>query len=237
MAMAAGQSGGPLSGEAPSSLTITGPAVITNKAGRSLPLADLLASAGVDFVAAESRRVAPGQANAAFDTAMHGILALAGPEFEDFVTFSFAAHFIEVAIDPETFQVRVPRAVSVIDCGKVISLRTARSQVLGALVWGIGAALREASEVDPRFGGFLNSNIAEYHIPVNADIGEYTADFIDKPDLRFNPIGAKGLGEIAMCGIAPAIANAIYHATGRRLRSLPIRLDDFHNVDAWSGAQ
>jgi len=143
-------------------------------------------------------------------------------------TFSFAAHFIEVAVDPKTFQVRVPRAVSVVDCGKVVSVRTARSQVLGALVWGIGACLREVSDVDPRFGGFLNANLAEYHIPVNADIGEYFVDFVDEPDFQFNPIGAKGLGEIAMCGVAPAIANAIYHATGRRLRTLPIRLDDFH---------
>jgi xanthine dehydrogenase YagR molybdenum-binding subunit len=133
-----------------------------------------------------------------------------------------------VSIDPETFQVRVPRAASVVDCGKVVSLRTARSQVLGALVWGIGACLREASEVDPRFGGFLNSNIAEYHVPVNADIGDYIVDFIDEPDFKLNPVGAKGLGEIAMCGVAPAIANAIYHATGRRFRTLPIRLDDLH---------
>jgi len=94
------------------------------------------------------------------------------PEYPDFVCFQFIAHFIEVSIDPSTYQVRVPRPVSVVDCGKVLSARTARSQVLGGLVWGIGACLREASEVDPRFGGFLNANIAEYRIAVNADIGD-----------------------------------------------------------------
>jgi xanthine dehydrogenase YagR molybdenum-binding subunit len=193
-------------------------------------ISDLLASAGLDFVEVSTRHTAPGQGEQAFDDAMHGLVAVAGPEFPDFVTFSFAAHFIEVAVDPETFQVRVPRAASVVDCGKVISLRTARSQVVGGLVWGIGACLREASEVDPRYGGFLNSNIAEYHIPVNADIGEYVVDFVDQPDFQFNPVGAKALGETAMCGVAPAIANAIYHATGRRLRTLPILLDDFHTV-------
>jgi xanthine dehydrogenase YagR molybdenum-binding subunit len=209
-------------------MAIQAPGTITDEAGRTVAITDLLASAGLDFVEVSTRHTAPGQGEKSFDDAMHGLLALAGPEFPDFVTFSFAAHFIEVAVDPETFQVRVPRAASVIDCGKVMSLRTARSQVLGGLVWGIGACLREASEVDPRYGGFLNSNIAEYHIPVNADIGEYVVDFVDQPDFQFNPVGAKGLGEIAMCGVAPAIANAIYHATGRRLRTLPILLDDFH---------
>ena len=77
-------------------------------------------------------------------------------------------------------------------------------------------------------GGFLNANIAEYQIAVNADIGDYSVDFIDEPDFTFNPVGAKGFGEVAMAGVAPAIANAIYHATGRRFRTLPIRLDDFH---------
>jgi xanthine dehydrogenase YagR molybdenum-binding subunit len=188
----------------------------------------LLKRTGRDFIAAGTQRVAIGQTPQAFDRAAQGHIALAGPEFPDFVTFSFVAQFVEVSIDSETFQVRVPRAVSVVDCGKVVSLRTARSQVFGGLVWGLSACLREASEVDPRFGGFLNANIAEYHIPVNADIGEFTADFINEPDTRFNAIGAKGMGEVVICGVAAAIANAIYHATGRRFRSLPIRLDDFH---------
>jgi xanthine dehydrogenase YagR molybdenum-binding subunit len=102
----------------------------------------------------------------------------------------------------------------------------AESQVRGGVVWGIGAALREASEVDPRYGGFLNADLAEYVIPVNADIGSIEVDFIDKPDPLLNSIGVKGVGEVAIVGVAPAIANAIYHATGRRLRDLPIRLED-----------
>jgi xanthine dehydrogenase YagR molybdenum-binding subunit len=227
-AIATSQPTGPLNGEQPSTMEVTAPGTITGSAGRSVAISDLIVSAGRDFVEADTKRVPIGLPAQAFDRAMQGLLAFAGPEYSDFVSFSFAAHFIEVAIDPETFQVRVPRAVSVVDCGKVISLRTARSQVLGGLVWGVGAGLRDASEVDTRFGGFLNSNIAEYHVPVNADIGEYTVDFIDEPDFTFNPVGAKALGETALCGVAPAIANAIYHATGRRFRTLPIRLDDFH---------
>jgi xanthine dehydrogenase YagR molybdenum-binding subunit len=187
-----------------------------------------LDGAGRAYVEATATRLAPGQPHEAFDHALQGLVAQAGPEYPDFVCFQFIAHFIEVSIDPNTYQVRVPRAVSVVDCGKVVSARTARSQVLGALVWGIGACLREVSEVDPRFGGFLNANIAEYHVAVNADIGDYSVDFIDEPDFTFNPVGAKGLGEVALAGVAPAIANAIYHATGRRFRTLPVRLDDLH---------
>jgi Molybdopterin-binding domain of aldehyde dehydrogenase len=99
------------------------------------------------------------------------------------------------------------------------------SQVRGGVVWGIGAALREASEVDPRYGGFLNADLAEYVLPVNSDIGSIDVEFIDEPDFQFNSAGAKGLGEVSMTGVAPAIANAVFHATGRRLRDLPIRVE------------
>jgi len=107
----------------------------------------------------------------------------------------------------------------------VVSPRTARSQMIGGVVWGIGAALREASEVDPRFGGFLNADMAEYIVPVNADIGNIETDFIDQPDPLLNNVGVKGLGEVVMVGVAPAIANAIFHATGKRVRDLPIRYE------------
>lgn len=93
------------------------------------------------------------------------------------------------------------------------------------MVWGIGADLREASEVDPRYGGFLNTDIAEYVVPVNADIGRTEVAFINRPDPRVNSSGIKGLGEVVMTGVTAAIANAIWHATGRRLRSLPITVE------------
>jgi len=130
-----------------------------------------------------------------------------------------------VRVEPGTRRIRVPRVVSVADCGRVISPRTAASQVRGGVVWGIGATLREASEVDPRYGGFLNADLAEYVLPVNADIGSIDVEFIDEPDLQFNSAGAKGVGEVSLTGVAPAIANAVFHATGRRLRDLPIRIE------------
>jgi xanthine dehydrogenase YagR molybdenum-binding subunit len=107
-----------------------------------------------------------------------------------------------------------------------MSPRTAASQLRGGVVWGIGGALREASEVDPRYGGFLNADLAEYLVPVNADIGDIQVDFVDRPDPLFNAAGVKGLGEVANVGPAAAVANAVYHATGRRIRHLPIRIED-----------
>jgi xanthine dehydrogenase YagR molybdenum-binding subunit len=186
----------------------------------------LLRASGRPFAEAVTRRLAPGQPEPVFGRLTGGLPAAAGPVYPEFVGFSFIAHFVEVRIEPTTKRIRVPRVVSVADCGTVVSPRTARSQVEGGVVWGIGATLREASEVDPRHGGFLNANLAEYVVPVAADIGEIDVHFVDKPDTRFNAAGAKGLGEVAMVGVAPAIVNAVFHATGKRLRRLPLRLED-----------
>lgn len=155
-----------------------------------------------------------------------GIPSTTGPEYPEFMSFSWIAHFAEVHVETSTGRVRVKRVVSVADCGRVMNRRTAESQVRGGVVWGIGAALREAGETDPRFGGVLNNDLAEYVVPVNADIGAIDVDFIDRPDFKLNPSGVKGLGEVAMVGAAAAVVNAVYNATGRRVRHLPIRIED-----------
>jgi xanthine dehydrogenase YagR molybdenum-binding subunit len=186
----------------------------------------LLRASGRPFAEAESRRRAPGQPEQVFGRLTGGLPAAAGPVYPDYVAFSFIAHFVEVRIEPTTRRIRVPRVVSVADCGAVASPRTARSQVEGGVVWGIGAALREVSEVDARYGGFLNADLAEYVMPVAADIGRIEVDFVGKPDPRLNALGVKGLGEVAMVGVAPAIVNAVFHATGKRLRRLPLMLED-----------
>jgi Molybdopterin-binding domain of aldehyde dehydrogenase len=123
-------------------------------------------------------------------------------------------------LDPGGATTRTP--AQILKAAARMSPRTAASQVRGGVVWGIGAVLREASEVNPRYGGFLNADLAEYVVPVNADIGSIEVDFIDRPDDKFNSAGVKGLGEVSVTGVGPAIANAVYHATGRRLRELPI---------------
>jgi xanthine dehydrogenase YagR molybdenum-binding subunit len=188
--------------------------------------ADILKAAGRPSLEVEIRRKAPGQPDEIFGRLTAGLPSIGGPRYPDFVTYSYIAHFVEVKVEPGTRRVRVPRVVSVADCGRVISPRTAESQVRGGVVWGIGASLREESEVDPRFGGFLNADLAEYVVPVNADVGSIEVEFVDKPDPLLNDVGAKGLGEVSMVGVAAAIANAIHHATGRRLRDLPIRIED-----------
>jgi xanthine dehydrogenase YagR molybdenum-binding subunit len=187
--------------------------------------AQILKAAGRPSLEVEVRRKAPGQPDAIYDRLAAGLPSIGGPVFADFVTFSYIAHFVEVRVEPNTRRVRVPRVISVADCGRVMSPRTAASQVRGGVVWGIGATLREASEVDPRYGGFLNADLAEYVVPVNADIGSIDVEFVDEPDFKFNRSGVKGLGEVSMTGVAPAISNAVYHATGRRLRDLPIRIE------------
>jgi xanthine dehydrogenase YagR molybdenum-binding subunit len=192
-------------------------------AGRSP--AETLRAAGRRSLDVTIHRKAPGQPDAIFGRLTSGLPAVAGPTYPDFVSFSYVAHFVEVRVEPNTCRIRVPRVVSVADCGRVVSPRTAASQVRGGVVWGIGAALREASEVDPRYGGFLNTDLADYVLPVNADIGEIDVEFIDRPDPLVNAMGIKGLGEVAMVGVAAAISNAVHHATGRRVRDLPIRVE------------
>jgi len=137
----------------------------------------------------------------------------------------FGAQFCEVRIDADLGVVRVSRWVGAFALGKQLNPKTLRSQLKGGVVWGIGMALHEASMLDARFGRYVNSNLAEYHLPVNADIPEIEILLIDEEDTLVSPLGAKGAGEIGITGAAAAISNAVYHATGTRIRDLPITLD------------
>jgi xanthine dehydrogenase YagR molybdenum-binding subunit len=142
-----------------------------------------------------------------------------------FSLHSFSVHFIKVKVNPRTGVVRVAAVASVADSGRVISPKTARSQVVGGAIGGIGMALTEEGIFDHRFGKYVNADLANYHVPVNADIPQIDALFVNKPDFNVNPIGAKGMGEIALIGMAAAVANAVYNATGKRIRQLPITPD------------
>ncbi|WP_198174196.1 molybdopterin cofactor-binding domain-containing protein [Mesorhizobium xinjiangense] len=197
----------------------------TNAPEGSSP-AEILARADRRELSVNAATFAPGQSREALEEIDTGHVAPTGPVYPDFITYSYAAHFVEVRVEPTTRRIRVPRVVSMFDCGRVLSPRTARSQAVGGVVWGIGGALREAGEVDERYGGILNADIAEYLVPVNADIGSIEVGFIDEPDPMVNRSGVKGLGEVVLVGVAPAIANAVYHATGTRVRHLPIRIED-----------
>jgi xanthine dehydrogenase YagR molybdenum-binding subunit len=140
---------------------------------------------------------------------------------------SWGAHFVEVKVDPDIAKVTVSRVVSAFDIGRVINQKTARSQAYSGIIMGIGMALMEHTVYDHRDGGIITSNLADYAVPVNADVHSIDIHFIDKPDPYIDPmgIGARGVGEIPITGVAPAIANALYHATGKRIRELPITPD------------
>jgi xanthine dehydrogenase YagR molybdenum-binding subunit len=138
---------------------------------------------------------------------------------------SFGAHFVEVAVDERLPIVRVTRVVSVMDVGRVINPKTAGSQVQGGVIMGIGQALLEETHYDPRTGRVVNDNLADYVVCVNPDVRSIETHFVGEPDLLFNAIGCRGVGEIGITGIAAAIANAVYHATGRRVRDLPITVE------------
>ena len=137
---------------------------------------------------------------------------------------SHSAVFAEVKVDEQLGVIRVTRVVSAVAAGRILNTKTASSQILGGVVWGIGMALHEETLIDHKFGRIMNANIAEYHVPVNADVHDINVIFVDEAD-DSNPLGVKGIGEIGIVGVAAAIANAVYHATGTRVRDLPITLD------------
>ncbi len=149
----------------------------------------------------------------------------AGDERNKYSMYSFAVHFVQVLVQPLTGVVRIKKVVTAADAGKIINLKTAGSQIMGGVVSGIGMALMEDGVFDHRFGRIVTNNLADYHVPVSADVPHIQALFIDKPDPVINPMGSKGLGEIANVGFAAAVANAVYHATGKRIRELPITPD------------
>lgn len=140
-----------------------------------------------------------------------------------------AAVFAEVKVDEQLGVIRVTRVCSAIAAGRILNPKTATSQIVGGVVWGIGMALHEETLVDHDLGRFMNANIGEYHVPVNADVHDIKVIFVDEPDAVINPLGIKGLGEIGVVGVAAAIANAVHHATGKRVRDLPITLDKVLN--------
>ena len=149
-------------------------------------------------------------------------------EAKPFSAYSFGAHFAEVSVDPDFGEVRVTRYVGAFGAGRILNPKTAHSQLLGGVVWGIGMALHEETHLDTHLGRPMNHDLAEYHIPVSADIpGPPDIDlfFVDEEDALVNPLGVKGIGEIGTVGAAAAIANAVYHATGKRVRDLPITPD------------
>jgi xanthine dehydrogenase YagR molybdenum-binding subunit len=148
------------------------------------------------------------------------------PEKPKFSTHSFGAHFLEVNWQPQIARLRVSRVVTVIDAGRIINPLAGRNQIEGAVVMGIGMGLFEETAYDPRSGAPINSNLADYIVATNADIPALEVHFLDYPDMELNELGARGIGEIGLAGVAAALTSAVYHATGVRVRELPVRIEN-----------
>ncbi|CAB3796584.1 Aldehyde oxidoreductase molybdenum-binding subunit PaoC [Paraburkholderia caffeinitolerans] len=207
IALAIADPASPVHGAASSEVTVTdGWVVSTGDAARRDPAAAIIARAGGKPIEAQATEKP-------------------GAERQQYAFHSFGAVFAEVHVDAELGTVRVARIVGAYDVGQVLNEKTARNQLMGGMVWGVSTALHEDAQLDARTGRFANGNLADYHVPVNADIADLDVLFVGTPDLRFNPLGVRGIGEIGITGVPAAIANAVYHATGVRVRDLPITLD------------
>ena len=152
-------------------------------------------------------------------------IMVGGSNLKDRMQFAHGAHFVEVRVDRATGMIRVPRMVGVFAAGRIMNPRTAYAQLQGGQVWGLSSALLESTEVDPLLARYVNADLAEYHVPICRDICDITTVMLEEEDTLVNPLGIKGVGELGTTGLAAAIANAVFHATGERLRTLPIRLD------------
>jgi len=196
----------PLAGTQPGDVTLAGGMVVAKKdSGKTVSIADAMRHSGVDRIEQERSTSFEHDGSHAHNT--------------------HSAIFAEVKVDEQLGVIRVTRIVSAVAAGRILNTKTAHSQVMGGVVWGMGVALHEETLIDHHFGRIMNANIAEYHVPVNADVHDIQVIFVDEQDDIVNPLGIKGLGEIGIVGVPAAIANAIYHATGKRVRDLPITLD------------
>jgi xanthine dehydrogenase YagR molybdenum-binding subunit len=184
---------------------IDGKIALKNDGGRAVSIADAMRHGKVDRIEIES--------------------SIDFKEDRSHARNTHSAIFAEVKVDEQLGVIRVTRVVNAVAAGRILNTKTAHSQIMGGVVWGIGMALHEETLIDHKLGRIMNANIAEYHVPVNADVQSIDVIFVDEPDEIVNPLGIKGVGEIGIVGTAAAVANAIYHATGKRVRDLPVTLD------------
>jgi xanthine dehydrogenase YagR molybdenum-binding subunit len=211
LSAAAKMQNSPLAGASMEAVRFSGGRIaLRDDPARGVAITEVMRASGTDVIAVE-------------ETASAGISGMISQMRKSRNTHS--AIFVEVRVDEELGVVRVTRVVNAVAAGRIINPKTARSQILGGVVMGISMALHEESMTDHRYGRFMNHNYAEYHVPVNADIHDIQVIFVDEPDPEVTPLGVKGLGEIGIVGTAAAVANAIFHATGKRVRALPITID------------
>jgi xanthine dehydrogenase YagR molybdenum-binding subunit len=216
---------GPFAGRDPATLTLS-QGQLRGADGAAEPLDKALARAGAGAIEAYAENVPHGVPPDAAQGLYRGKAALAGgAKMKDRIQFAFGAQFVEVRVHALTGEVRAPRAVGAYAAGTIVNPLTARSQLMGGMIWGISAALHEATEIDERAARYYNDDLSEYLIPVNADIGEVQVIMLPEQDDQVNPLGIKGIGELGNVGMNAAVTNAVFHATGVRIRDLPVRIE------------
>jgi xanthine dehydrogenase YagR molybdenum-binding subunit len=217
---------GPFAGADPAALRLRDGALV-GPGGKSEPLATALARVAGGALEVHVENVPDGLPPDAAAGLYEGKMAMSrGSGRKDVTAYAFGAHFIEVRIHERTREIRTPRIVSAFAAGTIVNPLAAYSQYMGGAIWGVSSALHEATDIDLKAARYVNTNFADYLIPVNADIGQLDVIFVPEEDARVNPLGVKGIGEIGIVGMNAAVANAVFHATGKRIRDLPIRIED-----------
>ncbi|HUZ67704.1 MAG TPA: xanthine dehydrogenase family protein molybdopterin-binding subunit [Beijerinckiaceae bacterium] len=216
---------GPLSGRPAADLTLSGSAIRDSK-GASEPLKAVFARLGAGMIEDYAEFTPQSTPPDGVSRLYKGVPVLGGGSHGKKMMFAFGAELVEVRIHARTREIRVPRLVGAFAGGRIANPRTARSQLMGGMIWGVGHALHEKTEIDERAARYVNRDLADYLIPVNADIQQLEVILVPEVDEEVNPAGMKGLGELGNVGTAAAIASAVYHATGIRVRHTPIRLED-----------
>jgi xanthine dehydrogenase YagR molybdenum-binding subunit len=218
--------GGPLAGSGNAKLEMEKEAVVADS-GKSARLSDVFKAMQIGAIEEYAEFAPKGSSPEALKKLYAGQAEFhGGDQDEDSVKYAFGAEFVEVRINSYTREIRVPRIVGAFAAGRIMNTRTARSQLMGGMIWGIGQALHEATEIDRRHARYVNRDLQDYLVPVNADIKQLEVILVPEVDHAVNPAGVKGLGELGNVGTAAAVASAVYHATGRRIRDLPIRIED-----------
>jgi xanthine dehydrogenase YagR molybdenum-binding subunit len=216
---------GPLSGADVSQLDLKD-GKITGPQGKTMELADAFKATGAGALEEYAEFAPKGSSPKALKMLYQGEPEMHGGESGDKVMYAFGAEFVEVRVNSRTREVRVPRMVGAFAAGRIMNTRTARSQLMGGMIWGIGQALHEATEIDGRVARYVNRDLQDYLVPVNADVQDVRVILVPEVDHDVNPAGVKGLGELGNVGTAAAVASAVYHATGKRIRDLPIRAEN-----------
>ena len=226
IAKAAVTGDGPFKGLDPATLTLKGGALHA-PGGASEKLEDAIARASDGAIEAYAENIPHGAPPTGMRMLYKGVPTLVGgAKMKDRMQFAFGAQFVEVRINARTREIRVPRMVGAFAAGKIVNPTTARSQLMGGMIWGMSGALLESTELDRRAARYTNDNLADYLIPVNADVESVEVIMLPEQDSQVNDLGIKGIGEIGIVGMNAAVANAVFHATGKRIRHLPILMDD-----------